>query len=248
MLSGGCNAISRHSAARSTTSRTSRISAVSSTAPTMRDFFTGFEMSSKPENSKRPPTRRNSRISAVKSCCSEIQAESVEGTSAAILALPSGEGAYPRSSSRRASNSSTRAELWMSGSGIRIYVTGRVGGKMRRLRGDLRLNRGQRLGSIGVAHGQAQHEYRSAFRLVLAGDLSLMILHHAVDGAESQAGALADGLRSVEGIEDAMRLFDSRSAIGKLQHHFLRLKLGADSKQASARFFQGIQSVFDNLD
>src|SRR6202043_2106147 len=79
---------------------------------------------SNPEKSKRPPTRRNSRTSAVNSCCSVIQSESVEGLRATIFAWPSGEAAYARSNSRRASNSSTRAELWMSGEDIEVYVTG----------------------------------------------------------------------------------------------------------------------------
>ena len=42
----------------------SRISVVSSAAPAMRDFSTRLRTSSRPENSKRPPTRRNSRIFA----------------------------------------------------------------------------------------------------------------------------------------------------------------------------------------
>ena len=62
---GGFNAISRHSAARSTSRITSRISIVSRAAPEMRDFSSSSEMSANPENSKCPPTRRNSRISAV---------------------------------------------------------------------------------------------------------------------------------------------------------------------------------------
>ena len=54
MAAGGLSAISRHSAARSTTSTTSRISVVSSAAPAIRDFSTSLVTSSKPEKSKRP--------------------------------------------------------------------------------------------------------------------------------------------------------------------------------------------------
>ena len=110
MLAGGCKAISRHSAARSTSSKTSRMSVVSSTAPLMRDFSTNCATSSRPEKSKRPPTRRNSRTSSVKACCCSIHSASIDGARAANLACPKGEDAYPLSSSRRASNSSTRAE------------------------------------------------------------------------------------------------------------------------------------------
>src|SRR6266446_4245302 len=74
-----------------------------------------------------------------------------------------------------------------------------------------------------------------------------MILHHAVHGAQSQARALADGLCSIERIEDAMRLFYAGPAVGKLHQHFSRMKLGADAKQTSACLLQRIQSVFDDL-
>src|ERR1700689_3110923 len=53
---GEAGEISRHSAARSTTSMTSRISVVSRIAPRMRDFATSWAVGSNPENSKRPPT------------------------------------------------------------------------------------------------------------------------------------------------------------------------------------------------
>ena len=97
------------------------------------------------------------------------------------------------------------------------------------------------------SHRKPHHEQRTPAGLVLASNLSLMILHHAVDGAQSQTCALADGLRSIEGIEHAMRFFYSRPAIGKLHNHFLCLKLGADLEQASARLLQRIQGIFDDL-
>src|SRR5579862_4113460 len=77
----------------------------------MRDFSTVVEMSISPENSKRPPTRRNSRISVVRRCWFSIHNRSRDGESPAILPCPSGEGAYPPTSSRRDSNSRTRALL-----------------------------------------------------------------------------------------------------------------------------------------
>ena len=88
MLAGGCRTISRHSAARSTTRITSRISVVSRTAPAMRDFWTRAPISIRAEKSKRPPTRRNSRISLASSCWLSIQSRSVEGASSgdALLA------------------------------------------------------------------------------------------------------------------------------------------------------------------
>src|SRR5580704_16230645 len=97
----------------------------------------------------------------------------------------------------------------------------------------LRVRRGQRLRISLPGHGQAQHKHRTALGLVLAGDLSPMILHHAVHGAQSQASALADRLCSIERIEHPMRLFYAWSAIGKLHHHFLTLALGADAKHTA---------------
>ena len=127
IFAGGCNTISRHSAARSTTRITSRISVVSSAAPAMREFSTRRPISSSPEKSNRPPTRRNSRISAASFCWLSIQPRSVDGASAAIRSCPSGEDAYPRSNSRRASNSSTPTELCFSSPGIAFHRTGAEG-------------------------------------------------------------------------------------------------------------------------
>src|ERR1035437_5108935 len=124
IFAGGCSAISRHSAARSTTRITSRISVVSSAAPAIRDFSTSGAISERPEKSNRPPTRRNSRISLASSCWLSIQSRSVDGTSAAIRSCPRGEEAYPRRRSRKESNSSTRAELWISSLAIAIHGTG----------------------------------------------------------------------------------------------------------------------------
>ena len=112
MLAGGCKAISRHSAARSTSSTTSRISVVSRTAPPMRDFSTNFVTSSRPEKSKRPPARRNSRTSPVNSCCSLIQAESSDGARDSILAWPRGEEAYaPQQFAKRVELQYTRGVM-----------------------------------------------------------------------------------------------------------------------------------------
>src|SRR5215472_6114567 len=113
MAEGGFCEIWRHSAARSTTAITSRISVVSRAAPAMRDFSTSDLISEREEKSKRPPTRRNSRISVARVCWRSIHAWSVEGARSAIRCLPRGDEAYPRRSSRRAWNSSTGAEEWV---------------------------------------------------------------------------------------------------------------------------------------
>ena len=45
-----------------------------------------------------------------------------------------------------------------------------------------------------------------------------MILDHAIHSAQSQAGAFADGLGGIEGIENSQRLANARAVIGELQH------------------------------
>ena len=45
-----------------------------------------------------------------------------------------------------------------------------------------------------------------------------------------------------------MRFLYTRSAIRKLNHHFLMLKGCADFKQAATRFLERIQGILDDLD
>src|ERR1700678_129467 len=74
-----------------------------------------------------------------------------------------------------------------------------------------------------------------------------MILHNTVHGAKAKARALADGLSRIERIEDAMRIFDAAAVVGKLDYHLSGFELGANAKKPSARFFERVQSVFDDL-
>src|ERR1039457_6200119 len=50
------------------------------------------------------------------------------------------------------------------------------------------------------------HKQRTAFPLVLAGNLAAMILNHSVYRAQAQARTFSDRLGRVEGIEDPLRL------------------------------------------
>src|SRR5690242_2963683 len=92
----------------------------------MRDFARSELMSVRAEKSKRPPTRRNSRISEARVCWRWIQSGSVDGARDSTRALPRGEDANPRRSSRRESNSRTRAEVWSRAEDITSYVTGEI--------------------------------------------------------------------------------------------------------------------------
>src|SRR5581483_12354166 len=99
---------------------------------------------------------------------------------------PRGEAAYPRSSSLRDSNSSTRAELWVSSAGITGYVTG----DSNRGSGENSLN--SRAGYLDSSGGKTNGEERSALSFVLTANVATVILNHAVDRAEAQPGAFTN--------------------------------------------------------
>jgi hypothetical protein len=113
---------------------------------------------------------------------------------------------------------------------------------------ELRMRSGQRLNAVWAGRRQAKNEDRSTLSLVVAGDLPAVILHDSVDCAQAEAGALADGLGRIEGIEDTMRLFDSGAAIGKLDDDLISLLSGDHLQRASVAFFEGVKSVFEDLD
>src|SRR5580692_11213610 len=74
-----------------------------------------------------------------------------------------------------------------------------------------------------------------------------MVLHYAINGAQAQARALADRLGRIKGIEDTMRIFDSRAIVGKLHDHLSRFELGADAEHTASGFFERVEGVFDDL-
>ena len=61
----------------------------------------------------------------------------------------------------------------------------------------------------GSGHGELDGEDGTTFGLVVAADLASVVLNHSVDGAEAEAGAFADGLGGVEGIENAFWIAQS---------------------------------------
>src|SRR5271165_4516987 len=71
-------------------------------------------------------------------------------------------------------------------------------------------------------HGKADFECSAAFRPVVAGDLSLVILNYAIGGTEPEASALAHWLRGVERIEDTLGIAQAGAGVGKLHDHFIR--------------------------
>src|SRR2546427_11671960 len=83
--------------------------------------------------------------------------------------------------------------------------------------------RARNLRRCSPERGQSDLKSRSTFRTVVAGDLPLVILHHAVGSAEPEAGAFADGLGGIERIEDPLGITQAGSGIGEFDHDFVAL-------------------------
>src|SRR6266446_7642321 len=96
-------------------------------------------------------------------------------------------------------------------------------------------------------HRQAQDKKCSTFRLVLAGNLSLVILDHSVDCTQAQARALPDRLGGIERIEHTLRLADSGPSVGELHYHLPGLPLRDDVQRSAASFMQRVHCVFHDL-
>lgn len=94
---------------------------------------------------------------------------------------------------------------------------------------------------------QPKQEQRATFGLVLAYDLPVMVLDDAINRAQPQASALADGLRRIERIEYATRLFDSRSRIGEGNDDLVMLLLGLHLQQSAAFLLHSVSGIFDDL-
>src|SRR5579863_6901114 len=75
-----------------------------------------------------------------------------------------------------------------------------------------------------------------------------MTLDDAIDDAQAEAGAFADRLGGVEGIEDALRIAQARSSIRKLNDQLITAPHGGDLQGASTGLVESVQCVFDDLD
>src|SRR5581483_10341237 len=95
--------------------------------------------------------------------------------------------------------------------------------------------------------GKPDGEDCTAVRFVLTGDLPIVVLNHTVGGAQSKAGAFADGLRGVEGVEDPLWIANAGTIVGELDHNLVVFSLQCNDKLTAADFFQGINCVLDDL-
>src|SRR5947209_1266093 len=96
--------------------------------------------------------------------------------------------------------------------------------------------------------GQANAEHGTTLGLVVASDASAMVLDDAVNGTQTEAGALSYRFGGVERVKDALRIAHSRTGIGKLQQDVRVFVLGGDFQRSSANFIEGIHGIFDDLD
>ena len=68
----------------------------------------------------------------------------------------------------------------------------------------------------------------------MATDLTLVVLHYAIGGAEAQAGSLPDWLGCIEGIKHSFGIANARPRIGKLDDNFVCLRTGIHGKDSAA--------------
>src|SRR5215467_5572890 len=96
--------------------------------------------------------------------------------------------------------------------------------------------------------GQANEELGAAFGLVATGDVTPVVLNDTVDGAEAEAGAPANRLGGVEGIENPLRVAQARTRIGEAQPGFAVLTPGGNFEQSAARFGERVHGVLNDFD
>src|SRR5215470_9568765 len=94
---------------------------------------------------------------------------------------------------------------------------------------------------------EANDEKRSAIVFVPAGNLPVVIHHHAIRGTQTQASTFANGLSRVERIEDTLWFSHPVAGVGEFQYHFLALPASHYSKRAAAGLFQSVDGVADDL-
>src|ERR1017187_8167789 len=65
--------------------------------------------------------------------------------------------------------------------------------------------------------GQPHLDDSAAIGCIVGGDVATMFFHNPVANAKPESGAFAHALGSVEGIEDALGIFDSSAIVGELR-------------------------------
>src|SRR6266568_514105 len=81
--------------------------------------------------------------------------------------------------------------------------------------------RARNLRRCSPERGQPDLKCRPTLSSVVAGDLALVILHHAIGGAETQPGAFTNGLGGIERVEDTLRITQAWAGVGEFDDDFI---------------------------
>src|SRR5258708_1178675 len=90
---------------------------------------------------------------------------------------------------------------------------------------------------------QLDTEDGSTFLPVVGKDFSAILRNEAKANAEAQAGALANRLRRIKGIENALRVFKAGTGVGKQDDDVGAIADRFDCKNTAVGRFHGLQGV-----
>src|SRR5467141_3364009 len=95
---------------------------------------------------------------------------------------------------------------------------------------------------------QFHAENRTPFLPVVAENFSAMLLNDTKANAEAQAGALANRLRRIERIENAMGVLEAGTTVGEQDDNVAAVADRFDGHHTARGCFHGFQGVADNVE
>src|ERR1700688_1681337 len=90
-------------------------------------------------------------------------------------------------------------------------------------------------------------ENRTAFLPVVTKNFSAVLLNDTEANTEAQACALANRLRGIERIENAMRVLEAGTTVGEQDDHVAAVADRFDRQNTARGCFHGFQGVADNV-
>ena len=97
--------------------------------------------------------------------------------------------------------------------------------------------------------GRKNHaESAAAFGAIEAENLAAVFLNDSVADAEAEAGALADRLGCVEGVEDAFGFAKAGARVRKIEDDAAAFSAHADGERTSADGFHGVDGIVDQIE
>src|SRR5437016_4791206 len=95
---------------------------------------------------------------------------------------------------------------------------------------------------------QFHAENGTAFLPVIAENFSAMLLNDTEANAEAQARALANRLRGIERIENAMGIFEAGTTVGEQNDHVAAVADRLDRQNTARGCLHSFQGVADNVE